>query len=59
MCETNYVIIKSVFSNPDQVMSKFILNIFHLKLQKYIQTRLSDRSDLDKYLKNLYEMYTR
>lgn len=57
MCENNYAIIKSVFSNPEQVMSKFILNIFHLKLQKYIQTKLADRSDLDKYLKNLYDMY--
>lgn len=59
MCESNYAIIKTVFSNPDQVMSKYILNIFHLKLHKYIQTKLADKSDIEKYLKNLYEMYTK
>lgn len=48
-----------VFSNPDQVMAKFVLNIYHLKLQKYIVASLSDRSDTDRYLKNLYDLYSR
>ncbi|XP_063895855.1 exocyst complex component 5 isoform X1 [Helicoverpa armigera] len=58
LCKKNYTIISNVFPNPDQVMSKFVLNIFHLKLQKYIQTKLADKNDVEKYLKNLYEMYT-
>ncbi|RVE42509.1 hypothetical protein evm_012852, partial [Chilo suppressalis] len=58
LCKKNYTIISNVFPNPDQVMSKFVLNIFHLKLQKYIQTKLADKSDVDKYLRNLYDMYT-
>ncbi|CAG9789306.1 unnamed protein product [Diatraea saccharalis] len=58
LCKKNYNIISNVFPNPDQVMSKFVLNIFHLKLQKYIQTKLADKSDIDKYLRNLYDMYT-
>lgn len=58
LCKKNYTIISNVFPNPDQVMSKFVLNIFHLKLQKYIQTKLADKSDVEKYLRNLYEMYT-
>ncbi|CAB3249137.1 unnamed protein product [Arctia plantaginis] len=58
LCKKNYTIISNVFPNPDQVMSKFVLNIFLLKLQKYIQTKLADKNDVDKYLKNLYEMYT-
>lgn len=57
LCKKNYNIICNVFPNPDQVMSKFVLNIFHLKLQKYIQTKLADKNDVEKYLKNLYDMY--
>lgn len=59
LCKKNYTVISNVFLNPDQVMSKFVLNIFHLKLQKYIQTKLADKNDIEKYLKNLYDMYTR
>ncbi|XP_048486258.1 exocyst complex component 5 [Plutella xylostella] len=58
LCKKNYTIIRSVFPNPEQVMSKFVLNIFHLKLQKYIQTKLADKNDVEKYLKNLYDMHT-
>ncbi|PSN43859.1 Exocyst complex component 5 [Blattella germanica] len=59
LCEKNFAIMTEVFSNPDQVMAKFVLNIYHLKLQKFIVSSLSDRSDTDKYLKNLYELYSR
>lgn len=58
LCNKNDVIISNVFPNPEQVMSRFVLNIFHLKLQKYIQTKLADKNDIEKYLKNLYDMYT-
>ncbi|XP_045537856.1 exocyst complex component 5 [Papilio machaon] len=58
LCKKNNTIINSVFPNPEQVMSKFVLNIFHLKLQKYIQTKLADKNDIEKYLRNLYDMYT-
>ncbi|XP_053613847.1 exocyst complex component 5 [Plodia interpunctella] len=58
LCKKNYTIISAVFPNAEQVMSKFVLNIFHLKLQKYIQTKLADKNDVDKYLRNLYDMYT-
>lgn len=49
---------KEVFNNPEQVMAKFALNIFHLKLQTYIVSKLSDKSEPDKYLKKLFELYT-
>lgn len=58
MCRHHYSIIKRVFSSPDQVMSKFILNIYHLKLFQYAQTKLEDRRDEDKYLRTLYELYS-
>lgn len=59
MCRHHYEIIKKVFSSPDQVMSKFILNIYQLKLNQYTQTKLDDKKDDDKYLKTLYELYSR
>lgn len=59
LCQKNYEIIEKVFSNPNQVMSKFILNIYQLKINQYVQTRLDDRRDERKYLKTLYEIYVR
>ncbi|XP_043477094.1 exocyst complex component 5 [Leptopilina heterotoma] len=57
MCTKNYKLMQQVFTNPEQVMAKFVLNIYHLRLQKYIVAKLADRSDSEKYLTNLYELY--
>ncbi|RWS09744.1 exocyst complex component 5-like protein, partial [Dinothrombium tinctorium] len=60
LCEKSQVIVKEVFSNPEQVMSKFVLNIYHGKLQEYIQNQLnSDRCDSEKYLTELFELYSK
>lgn len=59
MCRLHYGVIKQVFASPDQVMAKFILNIYQLKLYQYAQTKLEDRRDEDKYLKTLFELYSR
>ncbi|XP_066993895.1 exocyst complex component 5 isoform X4 [Anabrus simplex] len=59
LCEKNFAIMKEVFSNPEQVMAKYVLNIYHLRFQKYINDHLADRSIVDKYLKNLYDLYSR
>uniref|UniRef100_A0A6M2DSW5 Exocyst complex component 5 n=1 Tax=Xenopsylla cheopis TaxID=163159 RepID=A0A6M2DSW5_XENCH len=59
MCERNNKIIQSVFSSPQQVMGKFVLNIFHLKIQQFTESKLSDKHDPEKYLKNLSELYSR
>lgn len=59
MCTHHYAIIKQVFAEPDKVMDKFILNIYQLKLHQFAQTKLEDRKDDDKYLKNLFELYSR
>nr|CAD7603020.1 unnamed protein product [Timema genevievae] len=34
LCEKNFAVMKEVFNNPDQVMAKYVLNIYHLKLQR-------------------------
>ncbi|XP_014093242.3 exocyst complex component 5 [Bactrocera oleae] len=59
MCKHHYEIIKKVFANPAQVMSKFILNIYQLKLNQYALTKLDDKKDEEKYLRTLYELYSR
>lgn len=59
MCTKNYKLMQQVFANPNQVMAKFVLNIYHLRLQKYVVAKLADRTDSDKYLKNLYDLYSK
>lgn len=57
MCSKNHKLIQQVFSNPEQVMAKFVLNIYHLRIQKYAVAKLADRTDSEKYLKNLHDLY--
>ncbi|KAJ3665408.1 hypothetical protein Zmor_000904 [Zophobas morio] len=59
LCQLNYEVIKKVFNNPEQVMAKFVLNIYHLKIQEYIASKLSSKLDSYNYLKTLYELYFR
>ncbi|EZA55921.1 hypothetical protein DMN91_010626 [Ooceraea biroi] len=59
MCTKYHKLMQQVFTNPEQVMAKFVLNIYHLRLQKYAVAKLADRTDSDKYLRNLYDLYTR
>ena len=59
MCAKNYALMQRVFANPEQVMAKFVLNIYHLRLQKYAVAKLADRTDSDKYLSNLFDLYSK
>lgn len=59
MCKYHYGIIQKVFINPDDVMYKFVFNIYHLKLNKYVQTMLDERKNENRYLDTLYDLYTR
>lgn len=59
MCTKYNKLMEQVFSNPEQVMAKFVLNIYHLRLQKYAVAKLADKTDSDKYLKNLHDLYGR
>lgn len=58
LCVKNDKIIKEVFINPEQVMSKFVLNIFHGKIQEYISTRL-DENRTEEFLVELYNMFSK
>ncbi|VVC29722.1 Hypothetical protein CINCED_3A010914 [Cinara cedri] len=57
VCEYNLKIIESVFINPDQIMAKFVLNIYQLKLQNHIISILSDVKDTASYLEKLSQLY--
>ncbi|KAF7384399.1 hypothetical protein HZH66_012649 [Vespula vulgaris] len=59
MCTKYNKLMEQVFSNPEQVMAKFVLNIYHLRLQKYAVAKLADKTDSDKYLRNLHDLYGR
>lgn len=58
LCSRNYNLMTQVFANPDQVMSKFVLNIYHLTLQTHITDQLSKhKNSSDAYLRILHELY--
>ncbi|KAF7265194.1 hypothetical protein GWI33_021387 [Rhynchophorus ferrugineus] len=57
LCKENYEIIREVFNNPEQVMAKFVLNLYQLKLSNYIDSRLGAKMGSHTYLQILYELY--
>lgn len=60
LCLKSQVIVNEVFINPEQVMAKFVLNIFYGKLQEYIQQELnSETNDNENYLRLLHELYSK
>ncbi|EJW86320.1 hypothetical protein WUBG_02769 [Wuchereria bancrofti] len=60
LCQKTQPMLKEIFPNPDQVMSKLVLNLFHGKLQEVIATKLSDsENDLEAYLTLVYDLYSR
>ncbi|KAI5616731.1 exocyst complex component 5, partial [Silurus asotus] len=60
LCQRVNKQVGEVFCSPEMVMAKLIQNIFENKLQIYVKERLETRStELEQYLKNLYDLYTR
>ncbi|XP_018570969.1 exocyst complex component 5 [Anoplophora glabripennis] len=59
LCKYNYEVIKKVFSNPEQVMAKFVLNIYQLKIAEYIDQQLSTKLGSYGYLQTLFELYSK
>lgn len=50
-----------VFCSPETVMAKLIQSIFDDKLKAHVKERLDDarHSDVEQYLKNLFDLYSR
>ncbi|CAG9859830.1 unnamed protein product [Phyllotreta striolata] len=59
LCKYNDEIIRKVFKNPEQVMAKFVLNIYQLKLVEYIDQKLNSKLGTYSYLQTLYELYSK
>ncbi|KRY35048.1 Exocyst complex component 5 [Trichinella spiralis] len=57
MLQKHDPVINDVFPNPQQVMSKLVLNIYHGKLQGYVRSKLSNASDPELYLSSLYDLF--
>lgn len=59
LCRKVNTQVHEVFSSPESVMGKFVLNLYHEKLQKYIGSKLDDQDDLEAFLRNLHDLYQR
>ncbi|KAA8582234.1 hypothetical protein FQN60_008974 [Etheostoma spectabile] len=61
LCQRVNKQVGEVFSSPETVMTKLIQNIFENKLQAHVKEKLDEtrHSDVEQYLKNLYDLYTR
>ncbi|XP_045471199.1 exocyst complex component 5 [Harmonia axyridis] len=57
LCESSEEIIKKVFVNSEQVMAKFVLNIYQLKIAEFIAKNLDGTKDIYVYLCTLYDLY--
>ncbi|XP_041828507.1 exocyst complex component 5 [Melanotaenia boesemani] len=61
LCQRVNKQVGEIFSSPETVMAKLIQNIFENKLQTHVKEKLEGtrHSDVEQYLKNLYDLYTR
>jgi len=58
LCKTSWTTISAVFPSPNNVMAKFVLNIYHVKLKTHIQTVLENKNNTEQYLRNLFTLYS-
>jgi len=58
LCGKSWETISKVFPSPSAVMAKFVLNIYHVKLKQHINLKLQDKNDTERYLKNLFHLYS-
>lgn len=59
ICETANSLVHEVFSSPESVMGRFVLNLYEGKLQEHVKETLRLESDSEMYLRKLYELYNR
>lgn len=59
LCDRTNELIISVFTNPESVMGKLVQRIYLGPLKDHISMKLEGQSDPEKYLTNLYDLYTR
>uniref|UniRef100_A0A8C2FF92 Exocyst complex component 5 n=1 Tax=Cyprinus carpio TaxID=7962 RepID=A0A8C2FF92_CYPCA len=61
LCQRVNKQVGEVFCSPETVMAKLIQSIFENKIQAHVKERLEEtrHSDVEQYLKNLYDLYSR
>lgn len=59
LCQLNKPIIDSVFLNPEHVMGKFILHIFHGKIQETVVNHFDGSRNQKQFLQNLSSLYSK
>ncbi|XP_033629656.1 exocyst complex component 5-like isoform X2 [Asterias rubens] len=60
LCKKVNSLVHQVFSSPESVMGKFVLNLYEVKLQEHVKEKLSNKDeDREHYLKHLHELYAR
>ncbi|KAG9509621.1 Tyrosine-protein phosphatase 10D, partial [Fragariocoptes setiger] len=59
LCEKIQHVVQEVFKNPDQIMLKFLLNIYHGKLKEHIRYYIDSSGDPEKYLCDLHSLFLR
>ncbi|XP_041947683.1 exocyst complex component 5 isoform X2 [Alosa sapidissima] len=61
LCQRVNKQVGEVFCSPETVMAKLIQSIFDNKLQAHVKEKLDEarHSDVEQYLKNLYDLYSR
>ncbi|XP_022101262.1 exocyst complex component 5-like isoform X2 [Acanthaster planci] len=59
LCKKVNNLVHQVFSSPESVMGKFVLNLYEVKLQEHVKERLTPQEDLEHYLKDLHDLYAR
>ncbi|CAG2100785.1 unnamed protein product [Medioppia subpectinata] len=59
LCARTETLVRHVFPAPDHVMSKFVLNIFHGRLQESVSQQLAQFGDArdDRYLHKLHTLF--
>ncbi|XP_047739223.1 exocyst complex component 5 [Hyalella azteca] len=63
LCRRAQDLIQKVFAAPDEVMTKFVINIYQGQLKEFIQSRLSPGGTVasygEAYFTSLYDLYTK
>uniref|UniRef100_A0A8C1WZA0 Exocyst complex component 5 n=1 Tax=Cyprinus carpio TaxID=7962 RepID=A0A8C1WZA0_CYPCA len=61
LCQRVNKQVGEVFCSPETVMAKLIQSIFENKIQAHVKEKLEEtrHSDVEQYLKNLYDLYSR
>jgi len=57
LCHKTEPLINEVFTNPEAVMAKLILNIYNGKLKEEVDSNLGEVKYTEAYLKNLHDWY--